>query len=101
MPDVNELFIEFLRKTPAAMADFARMVKAWLDVHGEIPAGGATPTTPGPRTWEEGEKHDLSTAGLAQADLDALIEASAEADVIEKFTAYARGFISGVMFKGI
>lgn len=101
MPEFNEEFLNFLRNTPAVLADFMKVAKKFVEVHGEVPPGGAPPETSGPRRWEEGEAHELTTEGLSQADLDALIEASAEAAVIEKAITYLKGVVAGIMFKGV
>ena len=98
MPELSSEFLNFLRNTPEALANMTKVVKTFMEVHGEVPAGGADPKTPGPRAWEESEQHTLTTVGLAQEDIDKLIEASAEAEVVEKFLSWLKGFASGVMF---
>jgi len=101
MAALSDEFLNFLRNDSAELANFVKVVKAFLEVHGDIPPGGATAEGVGPRDWKEGEKHPLQTVGIAQADLDALVEASAEADVVERFLSWARGALSGLMFGGL
>ena len=99
MPNSNEFF-DFLKSDNAALADLAKVIKKFLEVHGEVPTISKPSCTSCPRKWEEGEKHELTTIGLNQADLASLIEASADAAVIDKFLSELKGFISGVMLKG-
>lgn len=98
MPDTqtNEAFLEFLKNTPTALADLLSVIKRFLEETTSAPTPGVS-TEPGPRTWEEGAQHVLTTVGISQADIDKLTEEAAEADVIERLIAFVKGFITGVL----
>lgn len=98
MPNINQQFLDFLKQTPEALKDFVGLAKKFMEVHGEIPPPQPESPDRGPREWNVGEVHELRTTGISDAELAALSEAEADADVVEKAQAFAEGFIKGVMF---
>ena len=97
MPEIklDEQFLEFLRSTPAALADFVKVIQRFLN-HSPAPTPGPPPA--GPQSWAEGAQHALTTTGISQEELDQLVSEAADADVIEKFVKYVEGFVAGAKF---
>jgi hypothetical protein len=95
---LNPVFAEWLEKTPEALAKFAQIVKIWYDQSNEVPP--RIPSDSGPQEFKAGEKHELKTIGISDAELDAIYKGMGEAVVKEKALEYIKGFVAGVMIGG-
>lgn len=95
-PNINPAFLEWLEKTPQALAKFAQIVKLWYEQSNEAPP--RQPLEEGPQEFKAGETHELRTVGISDAELDAIYKGYGEAVAKEKALEFVRCFISGAMF---
>lgn len=93
---LNPAFLDWLEKTPEALAKFAQIVKLWYEQSNEAPP--QQPSTEGPQEFKAGETHELRTVGITDAELDAIYKGYGEAVSKEKALEFVKGFISGAMF---
>ena len=88
-------FSEFLLNSKTALANFLSVVKEWEKLQNTPPASSGP--SDGPKEWHAGEDHPLTTAGISDADIDAIEKGYAEATKKEKAIEFIKGFVTGVM----
>lgn len=93
-----EAFWEWLKKTPAALAQFAKVVKEFYEVQNATykpvqpspPDGPLDPDTDAPAPA-------LVTIPITTAELDLMMSDRADALVREKFLIFVKAFVTGLM----
>ena len=95
---LNAQFEQWLMATPLALAKFVEVIKLWYENQGKLP-----PEVPGegPVEFKPGDKPQITTIGISNADLDALYHGYAQAVVKDKAIAVIKAFIAGVMFAAV
>lgn len=98
MPELSPVFLEFLKTSKKGAKYFAEIIKEYNVQATNIPAAVAHDAGDRPKKWVEGQTHEMTTVGISDEDLNAITEEAADAAVVERFVAYIKGFVSGVMF---
>lgn len=100
---VNQQFLDWLKATPAALAKFLQLVMDFYNVTQQT-----TPMDPPPAVVPEGpiyvrpdQPPTLITVPLTTAELDAMMEDRADAQVIEKAVEFLKGFLTGLVVAAV
>jgi hypothetical protein len=94
MNPINEKLLEWLERTPAALANLVVVARQFYADQGTIDLGPTSADRP--HQWRAGEIPVLTTVALSDAQIDALNRGMAEAWVKEKALEFVKGFIMGV-----
>lgn len=95
--EINADFLKFLQENPAALDKFLGIIAEWYKLQKTAPA--PVKAGDGPHEWKVGDTVELTTEFISDEDIRAIEEGYAVATAKEKFMEYAKGFMTGVMFK--
>lgn len=95
---LNQQFLDFLQKTPGMLEKFMSVMSEFLKIQGQVnipDAPDADPVHP-----IIGDDPVMNLPNISNAELDALAQDMATAEVKEKFYQFVKGFIMGAMMRG-
>lgn len=94
--ELNQAFLDWLKKTPAALAKLVQIIKEFYELQGETYSPAPSPPVPGgPVYIRPDQPPQLNTVPITSEDLDLMMQDRADAQVKEKALEWVKGFLVG------